>query len=97
MKPPFPSHSPPVTPSIPRRGGDDHHDDNGSGGDPWSWFNDLFCGGGSAGGGDCYRYETFLALPVLGTTGPRRVGFDLDPSIGQFRAYLVVAADISQP
>lgn len=69
----------------------------GAGGDPWSWFNDPVCSGGSSGGGDCYRYETYPVIPVLGTTAPRRVGFDLDPSIGQFRAYLVVAADVLQP
>ncbi len=69
----------------------------GAGGDPWSWFNDPVCGGGVSGGGDCYRYETYPTIPILGTSASQRVGFDLDPSIGQFRTYLLVAADISQP
>lgn len=67
-------------------------------------------GGGSAGGSpndpntpapapdsnsDCYRFQAFVA-PLLGgaTSEGQRVGFDIDPTVGSFRARLIVAADI---
>jgi hypothetical protein len=58
-------------------------------GAPWSFFNDQTCPGD-----DCYRYEEFAPIAPLGTSLVQRVGFDLDPTVGQFTARLIVAADL---
>lgn len=60
-------------------------------GNPFNFFNDSTC----VGSNDCYRWEEFPAPLVGGTTSlSRRVGFDIDPTVGQFTARLLVAADI---
>jgi hypothetical protein len=69
------------------------------GGDPFNFFNDTGCGAGS---NDCYRYEVFgealsggeLGIPAAATSTARTVGFDIDPTVGNFRARLIVAADL---
>ena len=70
-------------------------------GAPHSFFNDASCtppnngGGGTNNGSDCYRWEEY-AGPIFpgSTTGASSVGFDLDPTVGQFTARLIVAADL---
>lgn len=61
-------------------------------GAPFNFFNDTGC---PAGSNDCFRYEEF-AGPIFpgSTTGANSVGFDLDPTVGQFTATLIVAADL---
>lgn len=68
----------------------------GSGGLPHSFFNDASCSvvpdPGAA--SDCFRYENFGRLAAGTLSGVRRVGFDIDASVGQFRALLLVTADL---
>jgi hypothetical protein len=61
-------------------------------GEPFNFFNDTGCGSDA---NDCYRYETY-AQPLLPTvtSAARRVGFDIDPTVGNFRARLIVAANL---
>lgn len=59
---------------------------------PYNFFNDAAC---TAGSNDCYRFETFnQPLASGGTSEARTVGFDIDPTVGSFRARLIVAADL---
>lgn len=58
-------------------------------GAPFNFFNDSGCGGN-----DCYRWEEFAPIPPGTTTNVGRVGFDLDPTVGQFTARLILAADL---
>ncbi len=61
-------------------------------GAPHNWFNDTGCPVGS---NDCYRYETY-AVPLVagGTSTTSQVGFDIDPTVSNFRAKMIVAADL---
>lgn len=66
-------------------------------GAPFNFFNDTDC---AAAGGttDCFRWEEFPPPLISGaTTAGRRVGFDIDPTVGQFTARILVAADIHDP
>lgn len=72
----------------------------GAGGEPFNFFNDASCTAvgstptaGQA-GSDCYRYETFGPIAGGAISSARRVGFDIDAEVNQFRARLIVAADI---
>lgn len=60
-------------------------------GAPWNFFNDATCPGGD----DCLAWEEFPAIAPGGTTTVRRIGFDIDPTVGQFTARLIVAADLA--
>ena len=64
-------------------------------GAPFSFFNDADCG--LATSNDCFRWEAYdlEILPAPATSSVRSVGFDLDPTVGQFRARMVVAADLA--
>ncbi len=78
-----------VTPSI---------DFNGTGdagsGAPYSFFNDAECAQAST--SDCFRWEAFESeIKPLGRSGARTVGFDIDASVAQFRARMIVAADLA--
>lgn len=60
-------------------------------GAPYNFFNDTSC----VGGNDCYRWEEFAGPVAPGTTsGSRRVGFDIDATVGQFTARIILAADV---
>jgi len=60
-------------------------------GAPYNFFNDADC----ATGNDCYRYEAFTAPIAAGaTTVARTIGFDLDPTVADFSAKIIVAADL---
>ena len=61
-------------------------------GAPFNFFNDVGCTGTA---NDCFRYEEY-AGPIFpgSTTAANKVGFDLDPTVGQFTATLIVAADL---
>lgn len=58
-------------------------------GAPFNFFNDSTCIEG-----DCYRWEEFANLLPGTTTASRQVGFDIDPTVGQFTARLIVASDL---
>jgi hypothetical protein len=61
-------------------------------GAPHNFFNDTGC---PATANDCFRFEEFTGPIFPGsTTGANTVGFDLDPTVGQFTATLIVAADL---
>jgi hypothetical protein len=61
-------------------------------GSPWNFFNDTGCGAGS---NDCYRYEAFAApIAPLATTTGQKIGFLIDPTVSNFRARIIVAADL---
>ncbi len=72
---------------------------NGTGaagsGAPYSFFNDADCG--LATSNDCFRWEAYdlEVLPAPATSSVRTIGFDIDPTVGQFRARMVVAADLA--
>ena len=78
-----------VTPSI---------DWNGTGtagsGAPYSFFNDATCS--VTPDSDCFRWEAFETeiLPLSGSAA-KKVGFDIDASVGQFRVRMIVAADLA--
>ncbi|MFN0098751.1 MAG: hypothetical protein ACKVS7_08765 [Gemmatimonadaceae bacterium] len=72
---------------------------NGTGaagsGAPYSFFNDADCS--LATSNDCFRWEAYdlEVLPAPATSSVRTIGFDIDPTVGQFRARMVVAADLA--
>lgn len=61
-------------------------------GAPHNFFNDVGC---VATSNDCFRWEEYPGPIFPGsTTVARGVGFDIDPTVGQFTARLLVAADL---
>jgi hypothetical protein len=63
-------------------------------GAPYSFFNDTDCS--LATSNDCFRWEAFdLEIQPLTTSSVRTVGFDIDATVGQFRARMIVAADLA--
>ncbi len=60
-------------------------------GAPHNFFNDVGCGDRAT---DCFRYEPFGTLEPLAASPPRRVGFLVDPSVGDLRVRIIVAADL---
>ncbi|WP_309672563.1 hypothetical protein [Gemmatimonas sp.] len=60
-------------------------------GAPHSFFNDVGCGGLS---NDCFRYEPFGTLDASSASPARRVGFLVDPTVGDLRVRIIVAADL---
>jgi hypothetical protein len=61
-------------------------------GNPWNFFNDTGC---PAGSNDCYRYENYpIPLAAGGTTPGQRIGFVIDPTVSNFSAKVIVAADL---
>ncbi|MFN0179474.1 MAG: hypothetical protein ACKVZ0_11805 [Gemmatimonadales bacterium] len=57
-----------------------------------NFFNDTGC---AAGSNDCFRWEEYGAPVSPGaTTLSQSVGFYVDPTVGNFRARLLVAADL---
>jgi hypothetical protein len=68
----------------------------GPGGAPHNFFNDVSCsvGGSDELPSDCYRYETFGIVGAT-QTATRRVGFDVDAGVGEFRIRMIAAADLN--
>src|SRR5262249_3402852 len=59
-------------------------------GAPFNFFNDADCS--QATSNDCFRWRAFVS-PVLSspaTSESHKIGFDLDPTVGQFRARMIV-------
>jgi hypothetical protein len=60
-------------------------------GNPYNFFNDADCSTGN----DCYRYEAYSDPIAAGaTTAARTIGFDIDPTVANFSAKIIVAADL---
>jgi hypothetical protein len=58
----------------------------------FNFFNDTGC---PAGSNDCYPYQTYTQPLSPGSTSEAHtVGFDIDPTVANFRARLIVAADL---
>lgn len=67
-------------------------DGSAGSGSPFNFFNDTGC---PAGSNDCYRWEAFAQPLAAGATSESRtVGFDIDPTVSNFRARIIVAADL---
>jgi len=68
---------------------------NGNGaagsGAPHNFFNDVGC---LATSNDCFRWEEYAPIPALGSSAARTVGFLIDPTVGDFRVKLILAADL---
>jgi hypothetical protein len=69
-------------------------------GDPWNFFNDTGCADGENNTGnlsaDCFRYEAYPApLGPSSSSAYQVVGFVIDPTVAQFRARMIVAADLA--
>src|SRR5262245_8558391 len=79
-------------------------DFNGDGatltGDPFDFFNDTGCPAGENNttntSSDCFRYEAYTApLGPSSSTAFQTIGFVIDPTVAQFRARMIVAADLA--
>jgi hypothetical protein len=60
-------------------------------GAPHSFFNDTDC---TTGSNDCFRYEPFGSIEARGSSQARQVGFLVDPTVGDLRVRLIVAANV---
>lgn len=60
-------------------------------GSPFNFFNDAGC---SSAGDDCFPWESFGPIEPGATSESRTIGFDLDPTVANFRTRLIVAADL---
>jgi hypothetical protein len=60
-------------------------------GDFHNFFNDAACAVTS---NDCFRYESFGQIEPLGSSTTQQVGFDIDPTVGDFRVRIILAADL---
>ncbi len=73
-------------------------DFNGTGatgsGSPYNFFNDSDCSAATS--NDCFRWKAYdTRIAPLAESSHRTIGFDIDPSVAQFRARMIVAADLS--
>lgn len=63
-------------------------------GAPYSFFNDVDCT--QATSNDCFRWKAYeSSIAPLSVSSRRTIGFDIDPSVAQFRARMIVAADLA--
>ena len=56
-----------------------------------NFFNDAAC---AVSDNDCFRYESFGAIQPLGASTTQQVGFLIDPTVGDFRVKVLLAADL---
>lgn len=73
-------------------------DFNGTGapgsGAPFNFFTNADCSAATS--ADCFRWKAYDAqIAPLAGSSRRTIGFDIDPSVAQFRARMIVAADLS--
>lgn len=61
-------------------------------GEPHSFFNDVGC---PADSNDCFRFEPFGDVLGGATSEFRTIGFDAEPTVSQFRARILVGADLA--
>src|SRR5262249_45930891 len=64
----------------------------GSSGAPWNFFSEDPCTETST---TCFRFEEYGTIGALGSSESRTVGFLIDPTVGDFRVRMLVAADLS--
>ncbi len=71
----------------------DNWDGNSSPGSgaPHNFFNDVGC---TATSNDCFRYEEYAPIAASGASANRQVGFLIDPTVGDFRVRMILAADL---
>ncbi len=60
-------------------------------GNPHNFFNDSNC---LPSDNDCFRYESFGSIDPLASSSTQQVGFDIDPTVGDFRVKVILAADL---
>lgn len=56
-----------------------------------NFFNDVGCTSTS---NDCFRYEPYAPIDPQGASAAQKVGFIIDPTVGDFRVKMIVAADL---
>jgi|GEM_PF-2015343 len=56
-----------------------------------NFFNDAGC---PVTANDCFRYESFGPIEPLGASTTQQVGFLIDPTVGDFRVKIILAADL---
>jgi hypothetical protein len=56
-----------------------------------NFFNDAAC---AVTDNDCFRYESFGPIEPLGSSSTQQVGFLIDPTVGDFRVKVILAADL---
>ncbi len=56
-----------------------------------NFFNDAAC---AVTDNDCFRYESFGSIEPLGSSTTQQVGFLIDPTVGDFRVKIILAADL---
>jgi hypothetical protein len=63
-------------------------------GAPYSFFNDAVCTDQPS--GDCFRWKLFEgSIAPQSVSTSRTVGFEVDATVAQFRAFMIVAADLA--
>jgi hypothetical protein len=60
-------------------------------GNPHNFFNDAGCPTTAT---DCFRYESFGVIQPASSSTTQQVGFDIDPTVGDFRVKVLLAADL---
>jgi hypothetical protein len=60
-------------------------------GSPFNFFNDAGCG---ATANDCFRYEEFSVIQAAQSSNARKIGFEIDASVGDFTVKVIAAADL---
>jgi hypothetical protein len=63
-------------------------------GAPHNFFNDDACDMPTS---DCLRYASFPVIAPQSASGPRTVGFLVDPSVMEFRVAMLLAANLQSP
>jgi hypothetical protein len=63
-------------------------------GAPYNFFNDADCSLTTS--NDCFRWKAYeSSIAPQSVSGKRTIGFDIDASVAQFRARMIVAADLA--
>ncbi len=63
-------------------------------GAPYNFFTETNCA--QTASRDCFRWKAYeSSIAPQSTSSQRTIGFDIDPSVAQFRARMIVAADLA--
>jgi carboxypeptidase family protein len=60
-------------------------------GTPHNFFNDVGCGPTS---NDCFRWEEFSVVNAGGSSNSKKIGFEIDASVGDFVVNVILAANL---
>ncbi|MDQ8167319.1 MAG: carboxypeptidase-like regulatory domain-containing protein [Gemmatimonadota bacterium] len=60
-------------------------------GNSHNFFNDAGCPSTAT---DCFRYESFGQIEPSSSSSTQQVGFDIEPTVGDFRVKVLLAADL---